>query len=372
MKKIYDFVVIGAGISACTFASFLNKRFSDSSILLVESGRKLGGRATTRNSRKNKILEFDHGLPSISFSQDISQDILSLISPLINSKKLLDISNDILLMNEFGFLNKSFTNNKIYRSLPFMVNFCEEIINQSINPKKINYLFKTLIKSIKRVNDIWEIQVNPGGFIKSENLILSSSLIAHPRCLEILKTNSLPLRDAFIPGYDNVVESVLRETSKLNYIKRKIYILYISDVELVRNLNNQYLQILFSNVIKKDYNFERVIFQRQVDGSMIVLLHCFYLNTINELKIENIILTLTSLFVNYPIFSDVFLKARLIDIMVWRASQPFKNLLPKELQWSSNSKIGFCGDWFDIGSRGGGVETAMNSSIRLAKLLNWK
>ena len=102
MNKNYDFIVIGAGISACTFASVLNKRFSDASILLVEHGRRIGGRATTRKSRKNKILEFNHGLPSISFSQHISQDLVTLISPLINTKKLIDISNDILIINEFG------------------------------------------------------------------------------------------------------------------------------------------------------------------------------------------------------------------------------------------------------------------------------
>ena len=43
-----------------------------------------------------------------------------------------------------------------------MKNFCEEIINQSINPKNINFLFKTLTKSIKRTNDLWEIEVNNG------------------------------------------------------------------------------------------------------------------------------------------------------------------------------------------------------------------
>ena len=97
MKNSYDFVVIGAGISACTFASFLNKRFSDASILLIESGRKLGGRATTRNSRKNKILEFDHGLPSINFSQDISQDIIDLISPIINFSVVVKSVGDIFI-----------------------------------------------------------------------------------------------------------------------------------------------------------------------------------------------------------------------------------------------------------------------------------
>ncbi len=36
MNKIYDHLVIVAGISACNFAKLLNKRFSDASILLVE------------------------------------------------------------------------------------------------------------------------------------------------------------------------------------------------------------------------------------------------------------------------------------------------------------------------------------------------
>ena len=95
MSKVYDFLVIGAGIPACTFASCLNKRFSDVSILLIESGRRIAGRATTRKSRKNKILEFEHGLLSINFIKDVSQDIMTLISPLIHSKQLIDISKDI-------------------------------------------------------------------------------------------------------------------------------------------------------------------------------------------------------------------------------------------------------------------------------------
>jgi renalase len=369
MNKIYDFIIIGAGISACTFATCLNNRFSDVSILLVEHGRRIGGRATTRQSRKNKMLEFDHGLPSINFSQHISQDILTLILPLINSNKLVDISKDILLINEFGVLDNSFTNDIIYRSLPFMKNFCEEIINQSINPTKINFLFETLTKSIIRKNNLWEIEVNNGRIIKCKNLILSSSLIAHPRCLNILKVNSLPLRDAFIVGEDKLVDSLLRETKKIIYVKRKIYIFHVSNLAVAKKFNHNYLQILFSNLIKKDFNFERIIFQKQSDGSIIIALHCVYLNNLLELDINNIIKSLISIFSNHRIFADLFLEVRLIDTMNWRASQPFNQLLPKELQWSLSSRIGFCGDWFDFNCRVG-VESAMNSSIRLVKLLN--
>ena len=369
MTNIYDFIVIGAGISACTFASLLNKRSPDLSILLVEHGRRIGGRATTRKSRKNKILEYDHGLPSINFRERISEDILELVSPLINSGKLVDISKDILLINEFGILSNAFTNDIIYRSSPFMANFCEEIINQSINPKKINFLFQTLTKSIKRIQDLWEIEVNNGRLIKSKNLILSSSLIAHPRCLNILKINSLPLRDAFIPGKDKLVDALIRETRKLTYINRKIYIFHVSNLSLSQKFNHQYLQIIFSNVIKEYSNFERIIFQRQSDGSMIISLHCFFINHLYEININNITKSLISLFANYQIFLDLFCEASLIDKMDWRASQPLNNLLSKEFQWSDSSKIGFCGDWFDLNGCGG-VEAAMNSSFRLVKLLN--
>jgi len=369
MNNIYDFVVIGAGISGCTFTSILNKRVSDVSILLIEHGRRIGGRATTRKSRKNKILEFDHGLPSVGFSKYPSQDIPALISPLINSKKLVDISNDILLINEFGVLNNFFTNEKIYRSLPCMKNFSEEIINQCINPIKIDFLFRTLIKSINLINNLWEIKVNNSSFISTKNLIISSSLIAHPRCLNIMNINSLPLRDAIPFGKDKVVDTLLKETSKLTYIRRKIYILYVSNLAVVKKFYHKYLQIFFSNVIRENLNFERIIFQRQSDGSMIIVLHNSYLNNnLLDLKIDQIIKSLTAIFVNYRIFIDLFLQARLIDKMDWRASQPLNHLLSKELQWSSSSKVGFCGDWFDLNCCGA-VESAMNSSIRLAKLV---
>ena len=104
---------------------------------------------------------------------------------------------------------------------------------------------------------------------------------------------------------------------------------------------------------------------------MIILLHCSYINNLLDVDINDIKKSLKSLFANYKIFLDLFLHARLLDKMSWRASQPFNHLLPKALQWSSTSKIGFCGDWFDFNSDGA-VESAMNSSIRLAKILNWQ
>ena len=87
-----------------------------------------------------------------------------------------------------------------------------------------------------------------------------------------------------------------------------------------------------------------------------------------DINLELIIQNLTRIFSKHKDVMNLLLQANLIDIMNWRASQPIHNLLPMDLQWSSQSNIGFCGDWFDLGKLGR-VETALNSSIRLSKLL---
>tara|TARA_Y100001968_G_C19162004_1_gene621318 strand:- start:171 stop:758 length:588 start_codon:yes stop_codon:yes gene_type:complete len=193
--------------------------------------------------------------------------------------------------------------------------------------------------------------------------------MAHPRCLSILKTKSLPLRDAISLGKDEVVDALLRETKKQNFIKRKTYILYVSNNKFVQNFNHQYLQICFSSIIKDNLNFERIVFYKQSDESIIIVLHCSNINELIEINIDNIVKYLISIFLKYQIFVDLFSEAILIDKMDWRASQPLDNLLSKELQWSSISNIGFCGDWFASNSCGG-VESAIQSSIRLAKFLS--
>tara|TARA_B100000579_G_C22839234_1_gene860523 strand:- start:2125 stop:3240 length:1116 start_codon:yes stop_codon:yes gene_type:complete len=367
MNDYYDLIVIGAGISACTFASNFNKNFPNSSILLVEHGRRIGGRSTSRKSRNN-IIQYDHGLPSITFSNNPPKEIAPMISSLINSKKLIDISNEIFLIDEKCEINQAFLNNKTYRCLPFMMNFCEEIVNQSSNPQNINFLFQTLSKSFRRKNNLWEVEINYKKFVRSKILILSSSLLAHPRCLEILKVNSLPVRDALLEGKDYIVDSLIRKISKQEYIKRRNYILFVSSKSIVKNFKYKYLQVIFSETIKDEFKFEKIIFQIQLDGSMIIILHSAYINKLYK-KFESVIPSLMLIFAKQKQFVDLFLEARVIDQMDWRASQPINNFLSQDLQWSSNNNIGFCGDWFDAGkcSR---VEAAMTSSIRLSNLLN--
>ena len=45
----YDIAIIGGGISSCVFSSFHLKNGYQGRIAIIENGRNLGGRSSTRN-----------------------------------------------------------------------------------------------------------------------------------------------------------------------------------------------------------------------------------------------------------------------------------------------------------------------------------
>ena len=84
----YDLLIIGGGISACVFASKYLKKNSSKKVALIEIGRRLGGRASTRISKRFKGWTLNHGSPNFNIS---------------NSKNNLLLKNyiDELLENKF-------------------------------------------------------------------------------------------------------------------------------------------------------------------------------------------------------------------------------------------------------------------------------
>ena len=88
----------------------------------------------------------------------------------------------------------------------------------------MHFLFKILVQSLIGKNSLWELQTNDQRLLKSKNLILSSSLIAHSRCIDIMKINSIPLYDAFKNVKDDIVDSILRKTIKQRLLISQIVI----------------------------------------------------------------------------------------------------------------------------------------------------
>ena len=64
----YDLLIIGGGISACVFASQYLKNNITKKGGLIEIGRGLGGRSSTRISKKNRGWKLNHGSPNFNIS----------------------------------------------------------------------------------------------------------------------------------------------------------------------------------------------------------------------------------------------------------------------------------------------------------------
>ena len=62
----YDLIIIGGGISACVFASKYLRNNTTKKIALIEVGRGLGGRSSTRISKRFKGWKLNHGAPNFN------------------------------------------------------------------------------------------------------------------------------------------------------------------------------------------------------------------------------------------------------------------------------------------------------------------
>ena len=56
----YDITIIGGGISSCVFTSLHLKNVYQGRIAIIENGRNLGGRSSTRNSISNSAVSYTH------------------------------------------------------------------------------------------------------------------------------------------------------------------------------------------------------------------------------------------------------------------------------------------------------------------------
>ena len=62
----YDLLIIGGGISACVFASKYIQNNITKNVALIEVGRGLGGRSSSRISKRFKGWKLNHGAPNLN------------------------------------------------------------------------------------------------------------------------------------------------------------------------------------------------------------------------------------------------------------------------------------------------------------------
>ena len=101
----YDLLIIGGGISACVFASKYLKNNITKKVGLIEIGRGLGGRSSTRISKKYKGWKLNHGSPNFNISNSKNNLLLKkYIDELLENKLIKIDDSEIFFLNEDPYL----------------------------------------------------------------------------------------------------------------------------------------------------------------------------------------------------------------------------------------------------------------------------
>ncbi len=377
----YDFLIIGGGISACVFASKYLQDNVTKKVAIVEAGRGLGGRSSTRISQRFKGWALNHGAPNLNIWNSKNDLLLqSYINELKKSKFIqIDDSESVYLDEEpdLETINKSeFSCGANYSPLFSMSQLSQNIIDSNNLRNKIDFYFENLIVDLEFINDEWNFKSKNGYEFKSRYLICSTNLLAHKRSLEILKINQIPLRKAIPKNNDKQIDMLLNYLDKQSFIPRLTFLIYTNKNYSYKDSYTKKNRFFY---LKRDmenkYKFERIVFQLQNNNKLGIVVHSkdidfinYYLKSKNEdLFKKKIITTFNELFRDNPCINQLTGNEN-ISIMKWRASQPSGLAVPLSLQFSRNHRIGFCGDWFE-GEGFGRIEGSLLSALILVNKL---
>ncbi len=375
----YDLLIIGGGISACVFASEYLKNNITKKVGLIEIGRGLGGRSSTRISKKYEGWKLNHGSPNFNISNSKNNLLLKrYIDELLENKYIKIDDSEIFFLNEYSNLEtkkkSEFSCGANYLSLDSMSELSKKIIESNNLKGKIDFFFETLIVDLKFNDKEWVLTSKNGNKFKSKFLICSTNLLLHKRALKILNVNHIPLRKAIPINSDKKIDLLLNLLEEQTFIPRLTFLIYTNDNYSYKDFYSKKQRYFYLNKnLENKYRFERIIFQLQDNKKLGIVVHSknielinSYLNAKDEEVFKQIIITKFN-----KLFNDNSVVNRLtfdekISIMKWRASQPSGIAIPLSLQFSRKYRIGFCGDWFK-GDGFGRIEGSILSALILEK-----
>ena len=378
----YDLLIIGGGISACVFASMYLKNNITKKVALIEIGRGLGGRSSTRISKRFKGWKLNHGSPNFNISNCKNNLLLkSYIDELLENKFIQIDDSDKFILNEDSNLEtikkSEFSKGDNYLSLDSMSELSKKIIESNNLLGKIDFFFETLIVDLKFKDKEWVLTSKNGDQFKSKFLICSTNLLLHKRSLKILNINHIPLRKTIPINYDEKIDLLLKFLEKQTFIPRLTFLIYTNENYSYKDFySKKYRYFYLNKNLEKKYRFERIIFQLQDNNKLGIVVHSknielfnSYINEKNEEVLKQKIITnFNKLFEDNPLVNKLTFDYE-ISIMKWNASQPSGIAVPLSLQFSRKYRIGFCGDWFE-GEGFGRIEGSILSALILEKKIN--
>ena len=367
-----DLAVIGAGLSGCALVAALRSRGWKGTIRILEAGRGPGGRCATRRRREDPLWRLDHGSPTLSFHAEPSGPLLDLMTSL-RQRGVVRVDDDpVVGLDHHGAAVAApchpLLQGPRWRGVPTMASVAETLLCDGADG--LDVCFGERIQSLSKVDGYWVL----AGGVHAAKLVLSGTLLAHPRSLAMLGWRDVPLRQAVPEGHDPVLDAALAWIAGLNASIRWNLMLEFPEAFHARLPR----QIWLTPRAQNQFGVERMVLQVQEHNRLGLVMHGLDDGALItpetqpqllKLQEQRLLAVLPELLRPWPSLQRMVPLARSLGVMRWGAAQPLDQGMPTRLQWCPQANVGFCGDWI-AGHGFGMAEGALQSAVDLAESID--
>ncbi|MEX0588275.1 MAG: NAD(P)-binding protein [Cyanobium sp.] len=382
--------VIGAGVSGCAFVAQLRQLGFGGPISLWETGRGPGGRASTRRSRHDQHLRIDHGAPLFNITAETDP---LLLQPLVAGGWIEPWHGVITQMQGESSLRPGRVDalglGHLYRGQGGMDHLCRGLL--SLAGDRCDTHYGTLVRHLSREGGRWHLfgrDRQPLG--QADWLVLSSTLLAHPRSRMIFSWEDVPLQVAAAQLGDLQLDHALTVIAGIRSEARSNLLVVLEPAVDGPWRNPPFSLLHLDAAAQQRWGLRRITIQPLADGRCAVVAHSTQAFAADHLDVygshsavarmlqlppdggreDTVIDALTAALeqVMATWLPGFDLAGAERQLMRWGAAFPLAPGLPSELMFCPRSGVGFCGD-FIAGEGFGRIEGALRSGEQLAQEL---
>jgi predicted NAD/FAD-dependent oxidoreductase len=367
--------VIGAGVAGCALAAGLRRAGWGGSIVLWEAGRGPGGRAATRRSRHDPGWQIDHGAPLFNLLEGPEP---VLVAPLLEGGWIVPWREPAAVLDSAGGLQPAqadpLLRGRLYRGRQGMDDLARGLLALAEAPGdagSLSCLYGTLVRHLEaRAGGGWRLG-DATGTVQGEAdwLVLSGTLLAHPRARQRFGWPQVPLQHASQDLGDDELEAALAAIASMDMQARTNLMLTVEPAAAARWLALPFRLLGLDGPAQRRWGLRRLSIQPLADGRCTVVAHGVLgdpddAKAINALEAA-VAAALAPWLGERPGGGEALAGVERRQLMRWGAAFPTAPGLPAAAAVCPDSRVAFCGD-FIAGPGFGRIEGALRSAQALA------
>ena len=382
--------VIGAGVSGCALVAQLRRLGYTGSLSLWETGRGPGGRASTRRSRQDHGLRIDHGAPLLNITGATEP---LLLQPLLAGGWIEPWPGLIAQLQGEATLRPGQADalglGQLYRGRGGMDHLCKGLLSLAGEAGEAwQPHYGTLVRHLDWQDGLWQLLDREGELLGQAHwLVLSSTLLAHPRSRQIFGWEEVPLKQAAERLGDLRLEHALTVIAGIRTEARSNLLVLLEAAAAGPWADLPFSLLHFDAAAQQRWGLQRITVQPLSDGRCAVVAHSSHSFAADHLDVygthsavarllqlppdegreDTVIAALSTALeqVMAPWLPGLDLASADRQLMRWGAAFPLAPGLLSELSCCPSSRVGFCGD-FIAGVGFGRIEGALRSGEQLA------